>query len=201
MWYTKCSLIQRSYSFVGTTHICDGKNDCTEGTDEDNCEQCVKERPIKCKGTKGTCISYDDQCNAGWDADGEKYMQRCNCRDCSDEHRCTPPCPVGTWQCQAGSKCISRLSVCDEDRSDCPDQSDEDVQLCKTWCEITLKKPSSFVCIDKNRCVQGQQVCDGTPDCTDYSDEMNCECKTHKNMVTCPGSDGKNCIPKMWICA
>lgn len=54
-----------------------------------------------------------------------------------------------------------------------------------------------FRCENLKQCVDKSFLCDGEPDCSDYSDEKNCGCS--KNDFKCRGSFEK-CILNDWIC-
>lgn len=54
-----------------------------------------------------------------------------------------------------------------------------------------------FKCDNQKQCVNKNFLCDGEPDCSDYSDEKNCGCS--KNDFKCRGSFEK-CISNDWLC-
>ena len=94
---------------------------------------------------------------------------RIDCLDGSDETRHRP-----------GFKCVGRRGTCVlpqinlyDDIAQCSDQSD----LCFS------DNVSCFQCLDKRLWISSKQVCDGTRDCFDSSDE--CLCKDHLNNVMC----------------
>ncbi|XP_078263776.1 low-density lipoprotein receptor-related protein 8 [Rhinoraja longicauda] len=188
---------------------CDGDDDCTDNSDEDNCPKKT------CAATHFTCDN--GECISGdWRCDGEEECtdgsdeapQLCNrktcaaneflcdndkciavmfvcdgdddCGDGTEERDCSPPtCGPHEFQCNS-STCIPELWACDGD-PDCPGGSDEGAESCG---RPATQKPTDSCSASEFRCTNGECVhfnwkCDGSIDCKDKSDEIGCP------MVTC----------------
>ncbi|XP_041472650.1 atrial natriuretic peptide-converting enzyme-like [Lytechinus variegatus] len=142
---------------INSAFLCDGVNDCTDYTDEKNCE-CTGEK-WQCPGD-GPCIYRNNVC--------DDYP---HCPGGEDETNCS--CLSWQFECQNSGVCIPYWQRCDGNNT-CGDESDE--QDCPV-CADKLYQCDSF------QCLAAEKVCNGHKDCFKGDDEMNC---ANKTMPSCP---------------
>ncbi|PIC26141.1 hypothetical protein B9Z55_018807 [Caenorhabditis nigoni] len=167
--------VQPTLICLTAERLCNGVQDCLDGSDEAMCKSTCSKDQFKCNGSNA-CLPLSAKC------DGVK-----DCSDGSDENNCDK-CQKGAHKC--GKQCIKASHVCDG-VAQCADRSDEQQCDCKTC------SGSDKALCDDGTCIKRSQVCDGKKDCSDGMDEENCPgtCSieafaTKVKRVTC--SDGKD---------
>ncbi|XP_043096703.1 low-density lipoprotein receptor-related protein 2 isoform X2 [Puntigrus tetrazona] len=202
------------------SHVCDGENDCPDGSDEDECaavcsigqfqcahgKKCIERRQV-CDGV-AQCQDRSDEVDCFKPEEGCGHRcdkNRCipesfvcdgdaDCADGSDEASCgEESCSSAEWQCSSG-QCVSVSMRCDG-HPDCRDHSDEEGCTEPPPCSTQRRCPKS------QECLLDEWMCDGETDCKDGTDEKNCK----ESPVQCgefqwPCSSNTQCIPEAWRC-
>ncbi|XP_054646782.1 low-density lipoprotein receptor-related protein 8-like [Dunckerocampus dactyliophorus] len=145
--------------------LCDGHIDCEDGSDEQQCgELRCKTDEFSCRSSR-RCIPSRSWCNGVDD-----------CGDRSDEDSC-PRCTAGLISCGPSDGCLSARKLCDG-RVDCKDGRDE----LRESCGLTRAHPQSALACTASElecgdgtCIPHSWRCDNKADCSDASDEDNCE--------------------------
>ncbi|CAK8674679.1 unnamed protein product [Clavelina lepadiformis] len=165
---------------VSSSYVCNGMDDCKDGSDEKDCNGTCGPYAFKCDNNQCIYIS--------WKCDGDD-----DCGDNSDEVGCpTPrPCSSTSFQCDNG-RCISPTWVCDS-TNDCGDGSDE------KDCESQTCNPQQFAC-DDQRCISSNLRCNGYEDCRQGEDEKDCPPVSCDPSYYFACSNGVQCIGKSYKC-
>nr|XP_037289716.1 basement membrane-specific heparan sulfate proteoglycan core protein-like isoform X7 [Rhipicephalus microplus] len=183
---------------VPSASKCNGRLECADGTDEQDCQSEVPTHEVHCGPNQFLCDGR--RCvNASGKCDGRR-----DCADGTDEQDCQSGevpthegahCGPNQFLCD-GRRCVNASGKCDG-RRDCADGTDE--QDCQSG-EVPTHGgahcgPNQFLC-DGRRCVGASGKCDGRPDCADGTDEHDCP----TSEVSPPHGEGVHCERNEFIC-
>ncbi|XP_050441147.1 vitellogenin receptor [Adelges cooleyi] len=159
--YYKCA----NNKCISSLFVCDKENDCGDDSDEAHCHNRAPTKPCtsgEFKCSNGACIPsvwHCDghvDCDDGSDEDMEKCREKVLCTEgflCKNLH------------------CVSNFWRCDK-KDDCGDGSDEiDCELRIIDPDQCLQANRNFLCHDRKKCLNVDNVCNGASDCLDESDE------------------------------
>ena len=148
---------------------------------------------MTCPGGQVLCDDRQLCIHQSWVCDSRE-----DCNDGSDEANCsnltTSHCITGAFQCSNGN-CVGMDLFCDGD-DNCGDNSDEEGD-----CHRVQETPAPPPCEDGfacgSLCLALSARCNGTAECSDLSDESNCNL-CYGSTFACR-SDGR-CVPGRWRC-
>jgi len=178
--------------------VCDDHEDCKDGSDEKECAKPpCEEGFFTCQDGLG-CIPNRWVCDGKGDCNDESD-ENANCTLTAAKEDCAA---LEMYQCVNGL-CIDLALVCDNE-NDCGDGSDEQEGFCQRreppkrarTCQAD-NVDESFSC--DGICLPQSARCNGTVECTDGSDEYDCEVHSCKS-GTWMCSNRKECVSKSWLC-
>ncbi|XP_034474850.1 putative vitellogenin receptor isoform X1 [Drosophila innubila] len=193
---TRCHADQfqcRNGGCILQAKMCDGRSDCTDNSDELECDYKLCRQPhwFPCAQPHGACLAAELMCNGIENCPGGEDEHHCPGRISSFGQR---NCSQFEYMCQDHS-CIPLDFMCDG-KPHCDDNSDE-LAGCK---QSSASCTSGHLCAN-GRCLQRKQwLCDGVDDCGDNSDERDCAnlCQPSLGKFMC--RNHVNCLDLSKVC-
>ncbi|KTF92133.1 hypothetical protein cypCar_00012920 [Cyprinus carpio] len=195
------------------SHVCDGENDCPDGSDEDECAAVCSIGQFQCAHGK-KCIERRQVCDGVAQCQDRSDEVDCfkpeeGCGHRCDKNRCIPE----SFVCDGDADCVdgSDEDSCDINPDDDDDSNEEDEEKGKTMeDEVSGKAPvtkgplrcsiGSKLCRDGTDCVLYNHVCDGEHDCKDGSDEDECSVECESGQFQCAHGE-ESCSSAEWRCS
>lgn len=138
------------------------------------------QEPVTCQSYQATClngecISKSEWCDGSFDCkDSSDESEACllTTNSNEDDNDSMKKCNETEFTCKSDKHCVPLTSICDL-KSDCNDESDENVTMCENYPLYCEKNPLKFLC-NSGGCIDDNLTCDGLNDCSDFSDEELC---------------------------
>ncbi|XP_071572823.1 uncharacterized protein Impe1 [Temnothorax nylanderi] len=151
-----------SGSCISWFFVCDGRADCSDGSDEECTGPRCPVQSFRCNDSN-VCISRSGLCDGNRDCPRGEDEIGCNNRR---------KCPEGAFRCNNG-QCLPAYEFCNAVVS-CRDGSDEPRGACRTRNRGRItSRYCPFRC-DNGRCRSDAITCSGRDGCGDGSDEKHC---------------------------
>ena len=160
----------RSKTCILLSYVCDSRQDCADGSDEENCplyEPRFEKSRNTLQYTQHVVTNLTMAYTCHYEGDDKSYYTSL-CKNIG--------CPYG-YKCRM-SYCVPLRKVCDG-HHDCPHGEDEG------FC-TNLTCPGMLRCFNSSVCLPPWNVCDGISDCPLYEDEIFCPTKCPKH-CSCDG--------------
>ncbi|XP_042220954.1 prolow-density lipoprotein receptor-related protein 1-like isoform X2 [Homarus americanus] len=197
-----CTHCGTNNTCIAVYQLCDGVEDCPDGSDETRCEDKILQG---CSSDEFMCVRTRECIPQSLKCDGSA-----DCLDQSDELDCESiNCSHSEWKCATLKQCIPDVWRCDGEE-DCNDGSDE--KMCPS---TPIKCPApGHICDNNTLCIQPENLCDDQKHCKDGSDEggrckyfecelMDCQknCTQGPGGPVCTCPKGQTLLPDGRLCS
>lgn len=131
VWCKKDEFACHSRRCISVKSLCDGVDDCGDGSDEDSCHNCTA--GFFLCGLSDACLSENKLCDGRKDCQNGHDESRELCGSVQPlPQRSKSSCAASEFRCRDGA-CIRHAWRCDHS-PDCSDGSDE--EDCGEWCGV-----------------------------------------------------------------